>query len=146
MSFGMTFNHADDAALKTGHHSNFLKKYSFWNLNIPNIFQKIHIMYICITVRKFHSFYITQILREINCGDSRSPKSTHLEAVNFLFYEFLRRDPKIAKTAVLELLDSQWLISRKIWMIGKSWNVHTVCISSTCILMWHSSLELWFVS
>ena len=36
------------------------------------------------------------------------------------------RDPEIAKTAVLELLDSPKLISRKIWMIGKSWNFHTV--------------------
>ena len=64
---------------------------------------------------KFHDFSITQILREINCGDSRSPKSTtHLEAVNFFFYDFLRRDPRIAKTAVLELLDSPKLISRKI--------------------------------
>ena len=30
------------------------------------------------------------------------------------------------KMAVLELLDSLKLISRKIWMIGKSWNFHTV--------------------
>ena len=41
---------------------------------------------------KFHEFYITQILRENNSWDSRSAKSaisTHLEAVNFDFYEFL---------------------------------------------------------
>ena len=41
---------------------------------------------------KFYDFPISQILREINSGDSRSAKcaiSTHLEAVNFHFYEFL---------------------------------------------------------
>ena len=35
---------------------------------------------------KFHDFSITQILREIKFGDSRSAKSailTHLEALNF---------------------------------------------------------------
>ena len=35
---------------------------------------------------KFHDFSITQILREINFGDSRGAKSaisTHLEALNF---------------------------------------------------------------
>ena len=64
---------------------------------------------------KFHDFSITQILREITFGDSRSAKSailTHLEALNFDFYEFLHfmkadiyqltkfRHPEIAKTAV----------------------------------------------
>ena len=37
-------------------------------------------------------FFITQILREINFGDFRSAKSailTHLQALNFGFYEFL---------------------------------------------------------
>ena len=41
------------------------------------------------TVWKFHDFSITQILREINYGDSRSAKSfilTHSEALNFEFY------------------------------------------------------------
>ena len=41
---------------------------------------------------KFHDFSITQILREINFGDSRSAKSailTHLEALKFDFLEFL---------------------------------------------------------
>ena len=44
------------------------------------------------TVLKFHNFSITQILREINFGDSRSAKSailTHLETLNFDLYEFL---------------------------------------------------------
>ena len=44
------------------------------------------------TVWKFHRFSITQILREINFGDSRSAKkaiSLLLEALNFEFYEFL---------------------------------------------------------
>ena len=46
----------------------------------------------CNTVWKFHDFSITQILREINFGDSRSAKSaisTHLEGLNFDFHEFL---------------------------------------------------------
>ena len=40
----------------------------------------------------FHGFSITQILREINFGDSQSAKSavlTHLEASNFDYSEFL---------------------------------------------------------
>ena len=44
------------------------------------------------TVWKFHDFSITQILREINFGASRSTESTiliHLETQNFDFYEFL---------------------------------------------------------
>ena len=32
----------------------------------------------------------------------------------------------MAKTAVLKLLDSLKLISRKVWMTEKSWNFHTV--------------------
>ena len=45
-----------------------------------------------VTVWKFHNFSITQILREINFWKSRSAKCailTHLEALNFDFYEFL---------------------------------------------------------
>ena len=44
------------------------------------------------TVWKFHDFYITQILREINSVDFRSAISgllALLEALNFDFYEFL---------------------------------------------------------
>ena len=74
------------------------------------------------TVWKFQDFSITQILREINFEESGSAKSaisTHLEAVNFDFYEFLHFSNKnraliIAKMVVLELLDSSKLISRKI--------------------------------
>ena len=43
------------------------------------------------TVWKFHDFF-THILREINFWESRSAKSaisTHLEALNHDFYEFL---------------------------------------------------------
>ena len=42
---------------------------------------------------KFYDFSITQILREINFWDSRSAKAailTHLEGLNFDFYEFLQ--------------------------------------------------------
>ena len=43
------------------------------------------------TVWKFRDFSNIQILREINFGDSKSAKSailTHLEDLNFDFYEF----------------------------------------------------------
>ena len=75
---------------------------------------------------KFHDFYITHILREINLGDFKSAKSailTHLEPLNFDFHECLHI-MKVAiyqlnkihspKMAVLELLDSPNMISRKI--------------------------------
>ena len=57
------------------------------------------------TVWKIRNISITQILREVNFGESRSAKSailTHLET------------PKIAENVNLELLISQKLISRKI--------------------------------
>ena len=46
-----------------------------------------------LTVWKFHKNSITQILCEINFWDSRGSKSTiltHLEALNFDFYEYLQ--------------------------------------------------------
>ena len=45
------------------------------------------------TVWKFHDFSISQILREIKLGDSRSAKPailTRLEALNFAFYGVLQ--------------------------------------------------------
>ena len=78
---------------------------------------------------KFHDFSITQILREIKFGGSRSAKSaisSRLQALNSDFNEFLHflnaeiysnhkfKTPKMTKTAYLVLLDSQKLISRKI--------------------------------
>ena len=45
-----------------------------------------------VTVWKFLDFSITEILREIKFGDSRSAKSailTHSDALNYDFYEFL---------------------------------------------------------
>ena len=48
-------------------------------------------MYLPFAVWKFHDFSSTQILREINFGDSRNTKSailTHLEAQNFNFHDF----------------------------------------------------------
>ena len=78
---------------------------------------------------KFHDFTITQILCEINFGDSRSAKSailTHLKALNFDFHDFTLSEGcylpiqqnleplKLQKKAVLELLGSPKLISRKI--------------------------------
>ena len=77
---------------------------------------------------KFQDFSVTQILREINFWDSKNAKLailTHLEALNFDFQEFLhflkakickmnKLQSQNNKTAVLELLHSSNLISRKI--------------------------------
>ena len=68
---------------------------------------------------KFHDFSITQILREITFWESTNANSailTHLVALNFDFDEFLYvlKASKIAKTAVLALLHSPNVISRKI--------------------------------
>ena len=97
---------------------------------------------ICLlTVWKFQDFCITQILREISFEDSKSAKSailTHLEALNFNFHDFLYflkaaiyqmnkfTALKMAKLAGFAILKSSKLISRKIWVIQKSWNFHTV--------------------
>ena len=81
------------------------------------------------TVQKCHDFSITQILREINFGESASAKSAilkHLEALNFdfnAFLHFLKAEnyqmnkitaPKMAKLTVFAFLESSKLISRKI--------------------------------
>ena len=74
--------------------------------------------------------WIFKISREINFGYSISAKCailTHLEAMNFDFYEFLHfliaeiyqintkfRAPKVLKIAFSKVLDSPELISRKI--------------------------------
>ena len=78
---------------------------------------------------KFHNFSITQTLREINFEDSRSAKFailTHLEALNFDFYEVLHflkaeicqkikcRTSGTAKMAAIECPHFSKLISRKI--------------------------------
>ena len=81
------------------------------------------------SVENFRIFSVTPILREINLWDSRSVKSailTQLEALNFDFYELLHslkaeilhiskfRAPKMTKMAILQLLNSQKLVSHKI--------------------------------
>ena len=67
---------------------------------------------------KFHDFSFIQILRENNFEGSRSAKSaisTHLEGLNFDFYEFFAfLKAEMAKMVLLELLDSSKLFSRKI--------------------------------
>ena len=53
---------------------------------VKNDFYKDKKVLTKLTVWKFHDFSITQILREINFGDSTSAKSailTHLEVLNF---------------------------------------------------------------
>ena len=70
-------------------------------------------------MEKFQDFSVIQILREINFGESRSPKTAVFVifgALNFVDYEFLHFliPPKTVKTAILELLDWPKLISWKI--------------------------------
>ena len=50
----------------------------------------------------------------------------------------------MAKRVILELLESPTLISRKIWVIGKSWNFHTVCtyLSKNSIIMGSNKVML----
>ena len=84
---------------------------------------------------------LKQILCEINFGVSRSAKSdisTHLEILKFDFYEFWHflkalivqiekfRAPRMAKQQFSYFSILNKLISRKIWMIEKSWNIHIV--------------------
>ena len=82
------------------------------------------------TVWKFHNFSITQILREINFGDSTSTKYailTHLEVQNFAFYDIVHLlKAEIYQINIIQglkkgkngsfgtLIDSPKLISRKI--------------------------------
>ena len=81
------------------------------------------------TVWKFHNFSITQILREINFGDSRSAKSAVFVILESEFSSFGQFQPsknakihkdskfrtsKFAKMAHFALLESPKLISRKI--------------------------------
>ena len=86
------------------------------------------------------------VTREINFEDSTTAKSainTHFKTLNLDFYEFLhflnaRNLPnkrklqplKWQKTPVFKLLAPSDLISRKIWLIENSWNVHIVYIPS----------------
>ena len=57
---------------------------------VRNIQAILYFTYSKFTVWKFHDFSTTQILLEINFGDSRSAKSaiiTHLKALDFDFYD-----------------------------------------------------------
>ena len=95
-------------------------------------------------VWKFWDISVSQILREIIFEDSGSAKSAISTQSGSEFWFFVTfctfwklkfnkwtklRALKIAKTAVLKLLDSQILISHKIWMTEKSWNFHTVFLT-----------------
>ena len=66
---------------------------------------------------KFQDFSITQILREINFGDSRGAKSAisiNFEGLNIGSYKILHfLNAEIYQTAVLEPQASPQLISRK---------------------------------
>ena len=109
------------------------------------------IVFCSFTVWKFHDFSITLILREINLWNSRNAKTailSHLQALNFDFYNFCTfwrliftqstkfAAPKMAKMAVFTLLESEKLISHKIWVIEKSWNFHTVSFEHVKMRLW----------
>ena len=96
------------------------------------------------TVWKFDGFCIIHILREFSFEDSRSAKSailTHLEALNFDFYEFLHflvaelypsqkfRALEIAKMAFFELLHPQKLILHNL-SDRNCWAVSHCCLAS----------------
>ena len=88
------------------------------------------------TVWKFESFSTTHTLRKIEIGESRVTKSaifTNWKGLNFWFHEFLHIF-KAEIYLILELLESPKLISRKIWVMENSWNVHIVSWQH-CILV-----------
>ena len=65
-----------------------IKKHNFTTTSYTS-FNKVRFKVLSVSNSDFS---ITQILREINLGDCRSAKSaisTHLEALNLDFYEFL---------------------------------------------------------
>ena len=98
--------------------------------------------------RECIDFSITQILREINFDDSGSAKSailTHLEALNFdfnVFLHFLKAEIYL-KMAVLVLLHSLKLISRKIWICRKV-PKFPHCVSVKVSYFQKSNFLLWF--
>ena len=80
--------------------------------------------------------------KNVDSRCSRTAISAHLEALNSDFYEFLHflktelTAPKMAKTALLAILDSPKLNSRKIWVTKNSWNFHTVKTETIQIEKW----------
>ena len=96
------------------------------------------------TMWKLQNFSVIQIIREIKIGQSTVSKVAifrHLQALNFDFLWNLAffegsnspneqnsdSEPiKWQKVAISELLNSQKMISRKIWVTQKSWNFYTV--------------------
>ena len=90
---------------------------------------------------KYQDFSVIQILREINLGESRCSETAvfailgarnFVDLVNFAFQKGQKftksrfRAPKCVKLADFALLTSPKLISRKIGVIEKLLNFHTV--------------------
>ena len=123
----------------------FYSKWIHW-FDFQEFFDCVTKIYMIIgyifTVRKWQNFPVTQILREIKGGECRNTKSaswTHADALNFDFYKkmytFWRlkftkstkfRASKMAKKEIVELQDSEKLISRKIWLLKQSYSFHTI--------------------
>ena len=84
-------------------------------------------------------FYVKSKLANL---DSHSTISTHWESLNFWTFWRLKTKltkSKVPKIAVLEYLVSSKLISRKIWVVEKLWNFHTVMLKFTK----NTILKLW---
>ena len=96
----------------------------------------------CVSVNptQCENFMILLSLRFYVKSIFRGSRSARLKFTKLSIF----RAPKMAKTAVLKLLHSPKLISRKIWVIVKSWNFHTVWLQKAQkTISSQSSWEVW---
>ena len=109
------------------------------------------------TVWKYHSFSIIQIFTWNKFWGFWKCKISHSNTfrdseiwffLNFCSFWMLKftkltqfKAAKIAKTAVLELLLSPKLISRKIWTLGKSWYFYTVLTQTIDLVLFSSVID-----
>ena len=84
---------------------------------------------------QFRQFLRLKILREINVGEFRSVNIAFLAIFwGSEFCQFGKFQPsksaKMHENQDFAILESRKLISRKIWVIEKSWNLHAVLLFS----------------
>ena len=131
------------------------KKFSFPIFYVKLIFNLIE------ELRHSHSmeisrFFCDSILREISFRESRRSKSTIFAILRFLNFATLvnfsfqkvqkfikNQNSEPLKKKILQLLESQKLISRKIWVIEKSQNFHTVLWNQFWLIKWF--LTYWII-
>ena len=89
-------------------------------------------------------FYVKSILVILNVQNL--PFKHNLWVWILIFHDFLHfcmlkitkstkfRAPKMAKTAVFDLINSPKLISCKIWKTEKSWNLHTLIVKANWLV------------